>query len=561
MLLKRYGIAVCIIALFFIMPAGAEDIVKLLPYDGTPGTFINAQIVADTTANHGLLPDRVFEMEREKYYLHNAIFTVLNGDTLRIRAEAGEGKKPIVFLWETGTGSNPTRPPGNFIVLNGGSLELKDICVAGFYEPEANRVDGVQGGLINTTGAGSSITLDGVILSNINGQHVRTGQNSKKVQITNSIFANMGALTTSNLGAGKGLDLREAACDSLILINNTFVNYQDRAIRHYNYSNPAAGTGLINYARIDHNTFINGMGFHGLFSLGNVGEEIIIRNNLFVDGFSLGEDSTDATRAAEWANTGEYYPNGRNRITWIFTAPNQTTKWNIDKNYFSLSDSGKTFLSDFNFEIGSPLSWHIDSMLAVQGFDTTKVFQQIELSLQNTPRLMTNMMRWYESPTGGNKQKDQTNYVHALHDYDRRPIEYYRDTLDASYSTSSEAYTGATSDFPVGDLNWFPEKKAEWEVTAIEQGRAVVRDFRLDQNYPNPFNPVTTINFAIGKTGMVKLEVFDITGRKIAALLNRKLNAGEQSVVWNASDAASGVYFYKLQYGKESVTKKMILVR
>ncbi|MDZ7292813.1 MAG: hypothetical protein ONB44_23815, partial [candidate division KSB1 bacterium] len=461
----RYKILGTIAIIFFLLAIplyGQEVVVKIRPYDGTPATFVNAQIVADTVAAGGLSANRVYELERDQYYLANALFTVPNGKTLRLRAAPGSGKKPIIYLWETGTGSTPTRPPGNFVVLNGGNLEIKNICIAGFYEPEPDRVDGVQGGLINTTAVGSSIVLDGVIMSNINGQHVRTGNNTRKVQITNSIFANMGALTTSNLGAGKGIDLREAACDSLIIVNNTFVNYQDRAIRHYNFSNPAAGTGEIKYGRIDHNTFINGMGFHGLLSLGNVGPEIIITNNLFFDAFALGEDSTDATRAAEWANTGEKYPNGRNRITWIFTAPNTTTQWTVSNNYYAISDSGWAFLNDFGYPPGSPLSYHINSRL---GADSTKAFTQTTLALGKIPRLMTNMMRWYESPTGGNRTKNTPSaaFNRLTDDYDRRPIEFYRDTLDASYSTASVAYTGAQDGFPVGDLNWFPDKKAQWE--------------------------------------------------------------------------------------------------
>ena len=382
---------------------GQEVVVPLLPYDGTAATFVNAQIVADTTANGGLSANRVYELQRDQYYLQNATFTVPNGKTLRFRAAAGAGKRPVLFLWETGTGTTPTRPPGNFVVLNGGHLEIKNLCVAGFYEPEPDRVDGVQGGLINTTAVGSSIVIDGAILSNINGQHVRTGFSTTKVKITNSIFANMGALTTSNLGAGKGIDLREVACDSFIVVNNTFVNFQDRAIRHYNFTNPQAGTGEIKYGLIDHNTFVNGMGYHGLFSLGNVGPDIIITNNLFVDAFALGEDSTDATRTAEWANTGEIYPSGRNRITWIFTAPNSTTQWSISNNYFTIGDSGWAFLNHFKYGVASPLSYHINSRL---GADSASAFTSVNLTLANTPKLMTNMMRWYESPTGGNRLKN-----------------------------------------------------------------------------------------------------------------------------------------------------------
>ncbi|NWF91271.1 MAG: hypothetical protein HXY50_17625, partial [Ignavibacteriaceae bacterium] len=414
------------------------------PYNGDTLSYVNWQIIADTTSSGGLLPNRVYELVRDGIYLMNRTLTIPSGKKLHIRAAEGSGKKPIIYLWESGTGSTPTRPPGNFVVLNGANLELKNICIAGFYEPEPDRVDGVQGGLINTTAVGNTIVIDGVVFSNINGQHVRVGNNSKKVQVTNSIFANMGALTTSNLGAGKGLDLREAAIDTLIVENTTFVNYQDRAIRHYNFSNPQAGTGNLGYCRINHNTFANGMGFHGLLSLGNLGSKAIITDNLFVDAFALGEDSSDATRTAEWANTGEIYPSGNNRIMWIFSAPNDTTQWTVKNNYYTVSSAGQAWLNDNHFghgpfEVGSPLSWHINSRL---GADSVNAFKKEDgLTLNNIPALMTNMMTWYEDPTGGNRTKNTPGSVFdkTTDDYDRRVIQYYRDTLDASYSTSAMA--------------------------------------------------------------------------------------------------------------------------
>ena len=540
-----------------------EVVVKLLPYDGTAATFVNAQIVADTTAAGGLSTNRIYELQRDQYYLSNAIFTVPNGRALRLRAEAGAGKKPVIYLWESGTGANPTRPPGNFVVLNGGNLVIENLCIAGFYEPEPDRVDGVQGGLINTTAVGSSIVLDGVVLSNISGQHVRTGQNTVKVKITNSIFANMGALTTSNLGAGKGIDMREAACDSLIIVNNTFVNYQDRAIRHYNFSNPAAGTGEIKYGRIEHNTFINGMGFHGLLSLGNVGAEMIISNNLFVDAFALGEDPTDATRQAEWANTGEFYSDGTNRITWIFTAPNDVTQWTVRNNYYTISDLGQAFLNDFGFAVGSPLSWHINSRL---GADSVKAFTQTSLSLANTPKLMTNMMRWYEDPLGGGKKKDQTNFVKERDDYDRRFIEFYRDTLDATYSTSSDAYTGAEKGYPAGDLNWYPELKAKWlkgeVISAVDYAdNTTPKQFALYQNYPNPFNPTTVISFTLENPGQATLTLHNLLGQKVATLIDKKLKSGYHQINFDASHLANGIYFYKLESGENVSVRKMLFMK
>jgi hypothetical protein len=534
-----------------------EAVLTLEPFNGDTLTYINWQIIADTIATGGLLPNRVYELERDAIYLQNRIFTVLVGETMRLRAAEGPGEKPIVYLWDSGIPPTPTRPPGNMFVLSGAHLVMKNICVAGYYELDPDEVDGVQGGLINTTAIGSSIILDGMILSNINGQHVRTGQNSIKVQITNCIFANMGALTTSNLGAGKGIDLRESACDTLIIENNTFVNYQDRALRHYFLGNPDS-TGLIKYGRINHNTFINGMGFHGLLSLGGVGDEVHITNNLFVDAFALGEDSTDATRSAEWANTGEFYSNGNNRIIWIFSTPNQTTDWTISNNYYTISAEGQAWLDDNHFGHGpfgpaSPLSWHINSRL---GADSVNAFTEEDgLILGDIPNLMTNMMTWYEDPAGANRTKETTTFDRFLHDYDRRRIEYYRDTLDATYPTSAAAYTGSTEGFPVGDLNWFPE------FLSVEQIDNVPSSFELFQNYPNPFNPATHIKFKLEESEFVTLSVYNVLGQKVKTLVNEELSFGTHRVSFDGSGLSSGVYFYKLEAGKYSSVKKMMLLK
>lgn len=569
MLYKKLWIGSIFTLLLFASAYSQESVFPLIPYNGDTLTYVNWQIIADTTANGGILPNRVYELSRDGIYLANRIFTVPNGRTLRLRAADGTGKKPIIYLWEQGTGGSSTRPPGNFVVLNGANLEIKNICIAGFYEPEPDRVDGAQGGLINTTAVGNSIILDGVILSNINGQHVRTGNKSVKVQITNSIFANMGALTSSNLGAGKGIDFRDVAIDTVIVENTTFVNYQDRAIRHYNFTTPQAGTGNFGYCRINHNSFINGMGFHGLLSLGSLGDKAIITDNLFVDAFALGEDSTDGTRTAEWANTGEFYPNGNSRITWIFSAPNDTTQWTVRNNYYTLSSAGQGWLDAVHFghgpfPVGSQLSWHINSRL---GADSVNAFTKEDgLTLNKITNLMTNMMTWYEDPDGGNRSKNTPGAVFdkATDDFDRRVIQFYRDTLDAAYSTSALAYTGAQGGFPVGDLNWFPSKKAEWETwvtDVITEQDYIPESFSLEQNYPNPFNPSTKITFSITQSGLTTLAIYNLLGEKIVTLVNKELNAGRHTVDFNASNLSSGVYFYRLESGNNVSTMKMMLLK
>lgn len=90
---------------------------------------------------------------------------------------------------------------------------------------------------------------------------------------------------------------------------------------------------------------------------------------------------------------------------------------------------------------------------------------------------------------------------------------------------------------------------------------AIPTEFVLQQNYPNPFNPATKIGFKLHAAGFTSLIVWDVLGRKVATLVNEKMEAGEYSVVFHAENLTSGVYFYTLQSGNNSVTKKMMLVR
>jgi agmatine/peptidylarginine deiminase len=86
--------------------------------------------------------------------------------------------------------------------------------------------------------------------------------------------------------------------------------------------------------------------------------------------------------------------------------------------------------------------------------------------------------------------------------------------------------------------------------------------FELAQNYPNPFNPATKIEFSLPEDfNNVKLTIFNPLGQKVAELVNSKLEAGQHSYQWDASNIASGLYIYQLQTNKFTATKKMILLK
>jgi len=92
------------------------------------------------------------------------------------------------------------------------------------------------------------------------------------------------------------------------------------------------------------------------------------------------------------------------------------------------------------------------------------------------------------------------------------------------------------------------------------------RSFQLYQNYPNPFNNVTKINFDLIEDSWIKLFIYNINGQRVKVLYDGLKKAGRYQISWEGTDdlnqhVASGMYFYKLEFGKKSLTKKMIYLR
>jgi hypothetical protein len=98
-------------------------------------------------------------------------------------------------------------------------------------------------------------------------------------------------------------------------------------------------------------------------------------------------------------------------------------------------------------------------------------------------------------------------------------------------------------------------------MTDIQEDQLMPSTFTLSQNYPNPFNARTNIEFELLEDSPVELLVYDITGAVVATVVNGEMEAGLHSVSWDASDVASGVYYYNLKAGGEESTRKMTLLK
>jgi hypothetical protein len=102
--------------------------------------------------------------------------------------------------------------------------------------------------------------------------------------------------------------------------------------------------------------------------------------------------------------------------------------------------------------------------------------------------------------------------------------------------------------------------------TAGEGNEIQPINFALNGNHPNPFNPETAISFSVPATTNVRIEIYNIRGEKVKSLVNDTYTTGTHSVVWNGTtdsgkSVASGIYFYRMEAGKYSATRKMALLK
>jgi len=127
---------------------------------------------------------------------------------------------------------------------------------------------------------------------------------------------------------------------------------------------------------------------------------------------------------------------------------------------------------------------------------------------------------------------------------------------DLTLQSGSPAYGKAHDGGALGDLRWATNASS-----VARKASATPDRFTISQNYPNPFNPTTTISYSLDKKSNVKLQIFDITGGLVETLVNGTNQAGFHTVSWDASNTASGIYFYQIMADGQSITRKMTLLK
>lgn len=194
-----------------------------------------------------------------------------------------------------------------------------------------------------------------------------------------------------------------------------------------------------------------------------------------------------------------------------------------------------------------------------------------DFSLTKILRTTNSGSNWLETPTPNRKLKNlffittnigwscgDSGYVYKTMN---SGLSWVIEQTSSAYHLNSIVFVNNETGWTCG-ANGIILKTTNGGITAVQQtGTAIPENFTLSQNFPNPFNPVTRIDFDIPTSSFTKLIVYDQTGREIETLVNGQLATGSYKYEWNAGDFPSGIYFYKLQAGEFTETKKMALIK
>ncbi len=520
-------VAVAIIAVLSVS-AQETRIVKVDGWDpagGEPDTIYNNvlfdAIEADTTARK-TNPNVIFELTPGHKYPQGK--TIKNYDYhLHIRAGQGDGLQPELIPGKRTSGTY-----GADYINSYNDLTIQNITLNG-YRPDGSYLNR----MIEAKGNGQRYVAEGCIFDGDRGAGIVVRADSMKVYVRDVIVGNCGHRKTGG-GNGRILDMRPEALwlDTLIITNSTVNNASDRVIRNM-------GTE-VGYLEIDHLTALNTVGWHGAIQLGYV-HTAKVTNSLFANAISLGHteirtneqtqpEKHFAVITLDTLFAGQVIEVRNNNIYWDTEITDVWAKYDSVEAPWAITPTIETALGDAKGD-----AYFTEPLLMTLTCGPINAYVDAMYTNPNADEFPEN---WCVGGEGG----------------------YFLDEADLSYPTDAQSYTAGDGGYPVGNLNYFPDKKVEWEsgIGLGVESPVNVHNSTL-RNYPNPFNNTTIIAYELDGSSDVTLEVYDITGRSVRSLVNEYQSAGTHEITFDAAGLSGGMYFYKLDSGSQVQVNNMII--
>ncbi len=566
-MLKRYlTTTICALLLCLSGPltvyAQAPDTVMVpVTVDGSPLGAINKFIQGDTTASgERVNPNRVYKLQRGQIYFVDGLL-MSQGYHLQIVGEEEDPANPM----KPATIAPGIRADGsytNILMQARGDLTVKNVYFMGRAPTGAQDIRLSVNWAIQAAKDNARFHIENCYFEWIRRHCFAINSQYNDIIIKDCFLRNNQAM--AGWWGGAGIVTNNNPADSVIMVNNTMVNCNCLLFN--------VRFNTVNYCRVEHNTIVNTL---NEWTLWEWPSNAIYANNIFYNVHAIGETEEDmATHDPDALPFGiinvdtitvDFFANlGISESDRVVQVNNNC--WYHDQKVLDFWAANDTVF-------GEP--WMNERTQAM--FDADDSYPYLETQnnhnmdpqFTHAPENLDLMIQWM---THFRANASTPNYHWGWDpDEDGFNVQWPLPE-DLSYDQASPLYTGGTDGLPVGDLNWFPDKKAAWEdmeTTAVEQRDdeiAVAKDFELSQNYPNPFNPRTEISYHLKTATTAKLTIYNMLGQRVRELANSHQPAGRHSVSWNGLDdnghqMSSGVYYYRLETNSQKLTKKMLLMK
>ncbi len=528
----------------------ADTVIVPEQVDGEYIGAINKFIDGDTTATgERVNPERYYKLQKNKIYILNGeLHTHFNFRLIADDLQDGE-KPPIVA---SNTGADGVIQLIQFKLY--GDAYIKNIIFQ-MTPPTGN---GESNASFFLSKEGGTYTFDNVRWEWGLWTSMVTDIPVHKITVSNCYFRNPQHKT--NIWNGRGLGFyQENPADTVIVQNNTFFNMNAFAFFADNSSIPPK------YLLFDHNTIVNEMKWP-IHSYWITHAEVT--NNLFYNCNSFGENDEDTEgQDPDRLLYGmiNMYPTPQDILD-LRGIKEGDRIYTLKNNAYFYSQEIKDYLDSYSLQEEPFMNSRTQAMF---DNDTDYPFLTVENTYYTDPGLKeigestALMIKWMKRKRDWKQQK----YWGWDPDNDKFAVQWPFPE-DFTYTNDTLLY-GSVLGYPVGDLNWFPVKKAQWETgepNAVKETALNSNSLSVKNVFPNPFKDQVTFNIELKNTSKIDIDIFDLNGNKLKTIFKGVKNAGDHKITWKVSgdiinNNTANIFIYRIQSKDSVLTGKLNLIK